>query len=217
MQQLCNSDKYLPIKIDCYDHESSGKHEYICHCVTSLSQLIEMEGGEVMLTNEKKAAKKGSKYKGSGHLVINQCQMIEKPSFIEYLRGGWAISLAVAIDFTASNGEPSDPRSLHYMGGATAGKLNSYESAIIQVGSIVEEYDFDKRFPTLGFGGIPRYQGATAVSHCFSLTPDGSEVLGVRGMLDAYRFAIANGGLYGPTLFAPLLEATYHRIKSTEA
>lgn len=69
----------------------------------------------------------------------------------------------------------------------------------------------------VGFGGIPRYAGATSVSHCFSLTPDNSEVLGVRGILDAYRFAIANGGLYGPTLFAPLLEATYHRVKSTEA
>ena len=42
-------------------------------------------------------------------------------------------------------------------------------------------------------------------------------MLGVQGILDAYRFAIHNSGLYGPTLFAPLLEQTYYRVKSTEA
>ena len=82
---------------------------------------MEMEGGEVQLNNDKKAAKKGKKYKGSGHLVIGQCQLIEKPSFVDFLRGGWAISLSVAIDFTASNGEPVDPKSLHYMGGLASG------------------------------------------------------------------------------------------------
>lgn len=55
--------------------------------------------------------------------------------------------------------------------------------------------------------------GATEVSHCFNLTPDNTEVLGVQGILDAYRFSIHNAGLYGPTLFAPLLEQTYYRVK----
>ncbi len=214
-QSLCNSDKYLPLRIDCYDYEKSGKHRYICGAVSSLDQLMQMEGSMLDLVNEKKAEKKGKKYKNSGQLVIHQCRLIEHPSFMEFLRSGWAISLSVAIDFTASNGEPHDPRSLHYISGPT--QLNAYEAAILQVGQIVEEYDFDKRFPVIGFGGIPRFTGSTDVSHCFSLTPDNSEVMGTRGILDAYRFAIGNSGLYGPTLFAPLLEATYHRIKATEA
>jgi len=48
--------------------------------------------------------------------------------------------MAVAIDFTASNGEPSEPASLHRM--TNAGELNTYEKAITQVGSILEEYSF---------------------------------------------------------------------------
>jgi hypothetical protein len=35
------------------------------------------------------------------------------PNFLEYLRSGWGINMSVAIDFTASNGEISDPDSLH--------------------------------------------------------------------------------------------------------
>ena len=42
--------------------------------------------------------------------------MIEKPSIVDYLRSGWSISLAVAIDFTGSNGDPSRSDSLHYLG-----------------------------------------------------------------------------------------------------
>ena len=32
-----------------------------------------------------------------------------KPSFVDYLRAGWEVSLTLAIDYTASNGEPSNP------------------------------------------------------------------------------------------------------------
>ena len=81
----------------------------------------------------------------------------------------------------------------------------------------MEEYDFDKRFPVWGFGGIPRFTGATGVSHCFPLTPDGSEVMGTRGILDAYRFSIQNAGLYGPTLFTPLLDAMYQQVLATQS
>jgi len=42
--------------------------------------------------------------------------MVEKPSFVDYLRSGWGISLGVAIDFTGSNLNPKIPGSLHYLG-----------------------------------------------------------------------------------------------------
>jgi len=51
----------------------------------------------------------------------------------------------VAVDFTASNGDPSDPRSLHYInpyGGSVDN--NAYIQAILSVGSVLEYYDSDK-------------------------------------------------------------------------
>jgi hypothetical protein len=55
-------------------------------------------------------------------MVVDSIRIIEKPSFIDYLRSGWQINLHVALDFTASNGESSLPTSLHYLGG-----FNQYE------------------------------------------------------------------------------------------
>lgn len=39
-----------------------------------------------------------------------------RPSFLDYIRGGCSLNFLVGIDFTASNGAPSDPLSLHYTG-----------------------------------------------------------------------------------------------------
>lgn len=49
------------------------------------------------------------------------------------------MNLAVAIDYTASNGELTDEDCLHFMG-----PQNQYEAAINMVGGIVEPYDYDK-------------------------------------------------------------------------
>ena len=72
-------------------------------------------------------------------LVIDNFVVKIKPSFIDYLRSGWEVSLTLAIDYTASNGETSNPNSLHYMG-----PQNQYENAIFNVGQVVEPYDHDK-------------------------------------------------------------------------
>lgn len=53
---------------------------------------------------------------GIGQAELKSFDLIEVPSFVDYLRGGWQISLAIAIDFTASNGNPASPASLHHVG-----------------------------------------------------------------------------------------------------
>ena len=68
---------------------------------------------------------------------------------MDYITGGCEISLVVAIDFTASNGEPTDPSSLHFR---NPNYPNEYMQAISAVGSVVEPYDSDKLFPVFGFG-----------------------------------------------------------------
>lgn len=68
--------------------------------------------GPYLLINPEKQRKKRN-YKHSGKLFA-QVEIMRRPSFLDYVRGGCEISVMVAIDFTASNGAPSLPTSLHY-------------------------------------------------------------------------------------------------------
>ena len=60
--------------------------------------------------------------------------------------------------------------------------MNSYQTAIVAVGSVLAQYDVDGLIPTWGFGA----KFSSKVLHCF---PCGDEVAvqGVQGVLDAYR------------------------------
>ena len=131
---------------------------------------------------------------------------------MDYLRGGWGISVVGAIDYTASNGNPSQPSSLHYLG-----PNNQYESAISNVGAVVEPYDTDRSFPFFGFGGIPRHMGINGISHCFAINGNmgDPEIQSIMGVIQTYRQTLPQIGLGGPTLFAPLLEQFKSHVQAT--
>lgn len=48
-------------------------------------------------------------------LVFDQLKMDVRPSLVEYLGQGWQMEVSIAIDFTLSNYELTDYRSLHAM------------------------------------------------------------------------------------------------------
>ena len=51
------------------------------------------------------------------------------------------MNFVVAVDFTASNGDPSQHNSLHFVSNQYP---NQYVQAIRAVGDIIEDYDTDK-------------------------------------------------------------------------
>ena len=144
-------------------------------------------------------------------LVVDNFTVYTRPTFVDYLRSGWSVSLVAAIDYTASNGNPSSPASLHFMGAN-----NQYESALLNVGSIVEPYDNDRSFPVFGFGGIPRHLGINSVNHCFAMNGNAGnpEITGIEGIVAKYRETLPQIGLGGPTLFAPLLTEFKNYVQS---
>ncbi|XP_022257177.1 copine-8-like, partial [Limulus polyphemus] len=113
--------------------------------------------------NKKKKAKKKS-YKNSGVVKLISIQIEEEQTFLDYIAGGTQINFTVAIDFTASNGDPRQPNSLHYR---DPQRPNAYTLAIKAVGEIIQDYDSDKMFPALGFGA--RLPPDGRVSHEFFL------------------------------------------------
>ena len=53
--------------------------------------------------------------RGIGRLYLKKYYYNEKASFLDYIYGGCEVSLIVGIDFTRSNGVPSEQTSLHYI------------------------------------------------------------------------------------------------------
>ncbi len=150
VRELCNNDYERQLKVDVYDWDSDGGHDLIGTFRTDLKTLsvAAIEQKRFPCINEKKTSKKH--YKHSGEVYLLNIAITQEISFLDYIQSGTAMNFSVAVDFTASNGPPADPRSLHHFD-ASRGD-NQYTTAIKSVGSIIEDYDTDKMFPALGFG-----------------------------------------------------------------
>lgn len=114
MSQLCSCDPERPLLLEVFDHDLDGSHDLIGRVETSLAKLQAAAAGGhgLMLVNPKKQAKPG--YVSSGTLAVKGVAVTPRPSFLDYVRGGLEVSFLVAVDFTASNGDPRDPASLHH-------------------------------------------------------------------------------------------------------
>ena len=119
------------------------------------------------------------------------------------------INLTVGIDFTGSNGDPTKPFSLHYLGTQN----NSYEIAIQSCGNIVAYYDYDQLFPAYGFGG--KFYMENKVSHCYPLNmnPDNPQIQGIDGILATYRNVLNQTQLFGPTYFHYIIDKVISDVK----
>merc|ERR1712228_220980 len=151
------------------------------------------------------AKKKKYKSKKCGHLLIKYANIIKKHSFTSFLSGGLEIQMMVAIDFTGSNGDPRDSKSLHFMGAPLY--ESAYMKVIKSVGRVLEPYDADGAIAAYGFGANLNPYGKQ-ISHCFNLTlqPNEEEVNGIDGLIEAYKHCISKVQLYGPTYFGEILE-----------
>ncbi|KAM4111298.1 hypothetical protein ACJW30_05G056900 [Castanea mollissima] len=200
IQQFGSKDN--PLIIECFDFNSSGNHVLIGKLQKSVADLeklhIERSGANLTLPSPHHGHDKVLK----GQLFVDQFCEKQQYSFLDYISSGFELNFMVAVDFTASNGNPRNPDSLHYID--PSGQLNSYQRAILEVGEVIQFYDSDRRFPAWGFGGRT-IDGTT--SHCFNLngSTGAVEVEGVEGILAAYARALHNVALAGPTLFGPVI------------
>ena len=138
-------------------------------------------------------------------------EIVHDYSFLDFVSAGLEISVIVGIDFTRSNEEPRIPSSLHAFDPSNSQPAanNEYVMVIQTVLEILQHYDSDKKFPVYGFGAkIPPTK--SIVSHCFACSGDffTPEVVGVEGVLEAYKNALGTVSLHGPTKFSDLLALT---------
>lgn len=193
LQNLSGGDLQTPVTVTAMNYSEKKADKPIGSFTMSVQSIVDNKSAEHELldSNRKKA----------GKVKFLNPTLLRKPTFFDYLRGGLQLNLITAIDFTASNRDPRDPRSLHFF---QPNAVNQYESCIWSVGSVVCPYDSDQLFPVFGFGG--KINGI--VSHCFPLTFDPNQpcVQGLSGISQAYRDSLSKVVLSGPTLFAPIIK-----------
>eukprot|EP00397_Hematodinium_sp_SG-2012_P017199 GEMP01017580.1.p1 GENE.GEMP01017580.1~~GEMP01017580.1.p1 ORF type:complete len:591 (+),score=103.78 GEMP01017580.1:57-1829(+) len=191
--RLCNGDLDRPLKVEIVDlSRGNDNPPVLCMMETTLRVLESADGKELHL-------KSYIDTEEAGGLLHSTVRLIQIPTFLDYLNGGTELNLHIAIDFTASNGNPMDPKSLHCLLNPNA--HNQYQQVIQSVGGILQHYDSDQMYPVWGFGA----KIAHNVSHCFPCNSDGTEVHGLHGVHQVYLQAAKRVQFSGPTLFAPML------------
>ncbi|XDV49062.1 hypothetical protein PO909_018386 [Leuciscus waleckii] len=246
VRALCNGDYDRSIKVEVYDWDRDGSHDFIGEFTTSYRELSrgQSQFNVYEVVNSKKKLKK-RRYINSGTVTMLSFSVEAEHTFLDYIKAGYGrkynlffsdgiqnstikinvlhmkapvqklsefsrlqhksctqIHFTVAIDFTASNGNPSQSTSLHYM---NPYQMNAYAMALKAVGEIIQDYDSDKMFPALGFGAKLPPDGR--VSHEFPLNGnvDNPYCNGMEGILEAYHQSLKTVQLYGPTNFAPVI------------
>uniref|UniRef100_A0A674EXE4 Copine 7 n=1 Tax=Salmo trutta TaxID=8032 RepID=A0A674EXE4_SALTR len=201
---LCSCDEDRKLKCLVWDSDSRGKHDFIGEFYATFREMQKIGGGSKVTwdcINPKYKLKKKN-YKNSGVVILSDLKLHRVYSFLDYIMGGCQIHFTVAIDFTASNGDPRNSCSLHYI---NPYQPNEYLKALIAVGEICQDYDSDKRFSALGFGARipPNYE----VSHDFAINfnPEDDECEEIQGVVEAYQNCLPKIQLYGPTNVSPII------------
>ncbi|KAG8508138.1 Copine-7, partial [Galemys pyrenaicus] len=234
LSSLCSCEERWPRKGLVWDHDSRGKHDFI-------GGLCRDAGGAQWDCVNAKYKQRRRGYKNAGVVTLTELKLHRVYSFLDYIMGGCQIHFTVreppsppgsAIDFTASNGDPRNSCSLHYI---SPFQPHKYLRALVAVGEVCQDYDSDKRFSALGFGarippkgdcrvrrpgpavvpllrwvkglGSPAGPFYPQVSHDFAINfnPADHECKGIQGMVEAYQNCLPRVQLYGPTNVAPVI------------
>ncbi|XP_063078603.1 copine-3-like [Engraulis encrasicolus] len=202
MQSLCGGDMEKVIKVESYNYKSNGSHCLIGMFETTLTNLAKASRSTPAEFECVNVAKKKKKYKNSGVVSVKLCEIRKEYTFLDYIMGGCQLHFVVGVDFTASNGDPRSPTSLHHI---SPDGVNQYLNAIWSVGMVIKDYDCDNFFPAFGFGAQlpPDFR----VSHEFPMNfnPTNPCCQGIEGVVEAYRMCLPQVELCGPTNFSPII------------
>lgn len=133
--KLCSGDMNAPLKFTLYVSRLCDDHKYKGEFQISCQELLEGPASYNFVNKDTRET--------NGCLQLLASMLVKEYTMVEYLKGGTQIGLGVAIDFTASNGDPHLPGSLHYCD-HSGQVMNVYQQAILAVGNILLNYDKDK-------------------------------------------------------------------------
>lgn len=143
------------------------------------------------------------------YIIVNNSQLVQQFSFIDYIKNGVQLGLSIGIDFTASNGQIDSPNSLHRI---IPGQYNDYEQAIRSCGLIIAFYDYDQLFPVYGFGAVININQKPNMCFNINFQPN-PDIYTIDNVIEEYRKCLRKIILAGPTEFSPMIRNEINNIK----
>ncbi|CAB3406020.1 unnamed protein product [Caenorhabditis bovis] len=193
-----------PIQIHVYNIVGNHPDELVGHCATTLTQLQRGVGAfnSYMLKHSS-----GARVHEKTYVELKEIQLVPGPSFFEMLKNKTNLHVTEAIDLTASNGNPVQENSLHYI---HPHRPSPYLKAILQVTPPLLAYMPNPSNPeigALGFGANVSTGTSLQLSHCFFLNGSHTDhrVSGLVGLIDAYRNSSMSVQPFAPTDFSEVI------------
>jgi Copine/C2 domain len=202
--KLCRGNENLPLKLEIIDFSKKGESEFkrIGKAFFTIKQLL---GGlkEIQTFDDKK--------KPSGTIIVEKIVKSKTYDILDYINGGLNLSQIYMIDFTESNGNPKDPKSLHYSDLSTT---NPYEEALKAITAVLFQYDLDRRIPMFGFGGSMPCVGIDESKDFFFLqTEQLIYASNIAEALKIYNSTFEYITLAGPCRLAPGIKSTVQWVR----
>uniref|UniRef100_A0A3Q3T2V0 Copine family member 9 n=1 Tax=Mastacembelus armatus TaxID=205130 RepID=A0A3Q3T2V0_9TELE len=176
VRALCNGDYDRTVKVDVYDWDRDGSHDFIGEFTTSYRELSRGQSQFNVYEVKRKHSKE---------VTLLSFKVESEDTFLDFIRGGEVM-----------------PTSLHYM---SPYQMNAYAMALKAVGEIIQDYDSDKLFPAYGFGAKLPPDGKISHAFPLNSNPENPNCVGIDGVLEAYFQSLRTVQLYGPTNFAPVI------------
>ncbi|XP_026443809.1 protein BONZAI 1-like [Papaver somniferum] len=180
--------KETHLVIECVEANSNGRSQAIIGKLdTSVTKLKTLRDGSVGQDFSIPSPHQDPLKKPTAQLFVDNFVETTLLRFSNYIKKESELKFIVAIDFAASNGDPSLPTSLHYINPSR--KKNAYQEALFEVGNVIESFKSDSCIHVWGFGGIPV---GNVGSDWFDSNGSASEtkVKGCKGILSAYSRAV---------------------------
>ncbi|CAL8074659.1 unnamed protein product [Orchesella dallaii] len=220
LSSVCNKGNVeAPLRFQLYVNKPSCKgksSKLIGQIVTNYIELTEKCSGNGVanfhLSRTQSSALEQNLTSGMSINILNLRTEIQK-TFMDHLQEGLELNYAVAIDFTASNGEPTRHSSLHYKHGKSD---NPYVATLKILDDILKDYSSTNHWYAYGFGakGFPV---SNRVNHKFALNFKETNPIckGMEQVLTSYYRALQRVKLFGPTCFAPIIREVTQLAKSS--
>jgi hypothetical protein len=239
---LCGGDQNLPIQVQVYDYESSGKHVPMGSFETTVNALVSLSKGS------KEIALK-TKGKETGKLVVSKAEVSGVTSAPASSFGTSAVTTKLAATSisapppSTSTGRPvfaptGAPTFLDYISGGcelnvvvaidfTGSNGDPRQPGTLHHLNNPNKNDYEKAITSIVgilsaydsdkkfpvLGFGAKYGGE--IQHCFQCGPT-EEVYGVQGVLDAYHKVFASGlVMSGPTVFDEVIQVAAARAESS--